>query len=165
MFTDLHEPFVSMTGVTRCGARMGTLRDGPGGPIVATADIGASGGCLGQFRDGGGPVDVEPGHHMAVEFASDATMAVPALITDVDLATDTVTATCFANQRYLLEVFSNGPKDGGQFKGKAGPGGAIVVDTSDQPLRAPVDIVSNHDLRLSCQDAKGDSIRVDLTTP
>jgi hypothetical protein len=166
MFADLHDPSVGLAGVRRCETRTALLREEPGNVVIAVAPMSAGEeSCSGNLAARGNPVDIEAGNQLEVDFAADAKMAIPPLITDVDTATDVVTADCFPNRPFFLAVFSGGGKDGGRFRGNAGADGTIEVDTSDHPPDPPVDIESDHDMRLECMSSRGDAIEVDFTTP
>jgi hypothetical protein len=104
-----------------------------------------------RFRNNGTPVTIHGGDRIVGDLADDATMRVPPLAVALDAAADTVTATCFPGQPFMIFAAS------GDFAfGTAGPDGSIAEQ---------VDQDSGDTVTIDCQDRRGDRIRLRGVTP
>jgi hypothetical protein len=158
--------FVSEVGRPFIGGRMPPgpavpfrLREVPRGAVLATTTLGDD-DAPGRFQDAAGDVPIMPGNAVVGDFARDAKMRVPAMITLVDPATDRVEATCFRNGAWAFNAFASGGRDGGELRGTAAADGSIVIETA-----GTIDLENGHDLRLRCMTGKGDAISHTLTVP
>jgi hypothetical protein len=135
------------------------LLEEPGGAVKGTVAL-PSLQPSDQFTDEGGePVHVAAGDQVVGDFATDGKMVIPAMITDVLPGSDVITATCFANQPYRIDVSGGPDPDGGAASGVAGPGGAISDDVTEDGI----DLGPGSAIELECMSRRGDSIEQDLT--